>query len=391
MSKQSLTRRSRTLTDYVDSLGSDLPPDYHYHQIGGVHQDECVFCLASHNNSYRVYKIEALKIERKDIEVWACSDCGLAIDAMILENYNSEWMQIVDTKSGNYTKDSLKRFAAVSEALRNNAFTNDVALYYMRHNPKKDVFIENNTHLKCYRCDDYVKGDIGKGWFPARVPVSNSLHLTGGLVRFCAQCWENNPLTETQNLANVAEAECTKCKSMYTLDSAELEYRVNRRVTDGVMLCPECAYRQIDAMDKLSPFFAEENESPRILVMLRFVQCECSLCKSTINVDLMMTEKFLKNRFIAEQAKFIKVLCTKCAPFKDFLNSQPNTVKFSDTIVITFNWENKGFYIYQLKDRGINLLLSEITKEKESELVCLAFYRTENLIFGKQGKLWAED
>lgn len=389
MSNQSFTRRGRTLTDYVDDLGATLPPDYNKFIAGGEFQDACVFCLASHNNSYKVYKINALKIERVNIECFACSDCGLAIDSMINQHFSSDWLQLVEMGEKRAESDNLlSRFKSVSAALKKGIFLNDVPLYYMRHNPIKDTFIENNSHLKCYRCDEYTQGEVNFHWYQVNVPVSMSSHITGGKVRFCSKCWQNSALDDTSKFPSMLEVFCQKCDSDYLIMDDERIHRDKHGFGDESFLCPECAYEQVDTQKKDSWLWSEENAAPRKVVMMRYKECKCDLCEKRFHIDLTMPLPLLNSWHKAFNGSFIKTLCGKCAGYRDFLAAHPDTIRFNNTTVINFNFEESKYHVYSLKDKRVDLLMTNQQRVDLSELICIAIHETEKLIFGTQGTLW---
>lgn len=379
-SMQSTTRRKRTLENYLDSLGEEIPSDYNQYMIGGNWQDCCVFCLAPHNNAYRVFKFLPLKVEKKDIECFACADCGLSIDSMIMMHYPTEWQQLAESRSSfSSVEDDIER---TKEALllANNAgeYLSNVHLYYTHLNPTKDVFITNNTHLKCYCCNEYVQGNVGFNWYNLRVPVTTSSAIIGGKVRVCASCYTK--INYESIITKLKWCTCYECGEGYYVDRDEIEARKG----DSLFICTECAYKSVDSISTNSWLFLYENKAPRKELMSRFVPCTCDLCRAHFYVDLLKGVAELTTIHKSE-GEFIKILCPDCATFKPYFDINRMTIRLNNHTILTINIDLRTMYMYTVDKIKLSIVYNlTVEIEDELEFMTYALFTAHKVLYGEQ-------
>ena len=387
---RSYTRQKRELNSYIDSLGVVLPKDYHDHVRGGVNEDDCLFCAAPHNEIYKIYTFSPIEAIRKDfIQAYACSDCGLHVDAMIQQQYDPKWMQISNMdkngdSSSSYERSS-ERYNRVKAALKEGKYLNDVHLYYTRHSSSTDKFIEHQTHMKCYACSEFLGREDDEHQL---VPVTPSFHILGGVIRYCNIC-APSLRQYFSNVPGLLTQKCARCEITYLIDSEEFNDRQKRRLLNKLN-CPTCAYLIMDSGKYDDTLVPDENKAPRKALMVRYAEKVCSLCKREFAIDLTSPLGESVTLHLSHN-KFVPILCTKCSRYNAFLSSHPTTVALTPKWLLHYNFDETTFALYFAEKGGLVLKLRrKYEGKKVSSFILFAQEEAEKFIFGKQGELWSE-
>lgn len=404
MSRVNIQRRRRELDRYIDSLGEELPIDFHEFISGALMQNRCIFCEDEHQG-YMVYKMEPVNSTAKDMGIHACLDCAQHVEALLQREYDINTRQLDDITGPSEDEEKIALRDRLMK-IENLTFDPDVYMFLVHHKPNADRFI-TDTCNRCYICRaihpshrlDFAYTD--DDWQTIEVPVTLDGTLASGKVWVCDQCQDDignvNEIYEDHVWSgNLFPCTCDSCKDKYYINKEEWAYRETFTQYKPAWLCTECAYLYLDNLEDNHWLFLEDNRSPRHDVMHRFITQPCSACARSFYLDLMITSDHLRIRnFVRENF----VICEACASegVKSFLLHE-YTFNFQNNIYIRMMREQEetqwdfSTIILRPGKSGLDQVFAGRTEESDPvEAVLVAMEETRLLFHGSQKELWDGD
>ncbi len=400
------TRAKIELRRYIDSMGEDVPLDWHNYQEGAMFETHCVFCGQTHNG-HEVYLIDPVTSTKKELGVHSCNDCNNHVANMLAIEYGYGEVSDIPYKGEGIDTSHIDeeeiRDARLSKFLYELKFFAGIYKYYTHLDHSTDRYVDKQQNIRCAFCDRSVlHKSSDANWRTIETPVEGVDYITGGKVYICEVCDKkdliNKAMAKAFNTGLWIKIKCDSCKNEYRV-TAEAKQIMN---DDDAYSCYSCTYHALNNMPNGDIRYMAENHYPREDTPTRFKPMNCGCCYKPFYLDLTMSVKHIMDKYVVKRGKEEIILCKSCADlgFKKFL-LQKFLYQFTDSrrfyiVILPMSKVDalRQNWIYEIvkldPKKGAEVLSRSyvIENEKIYNVLLMANDYCWNIIRGDQPELW---